>query len=100
MRNSAKIYQLQDLIGKIDEVDKMVKLHASDSSKFMLQQYEAKKEKLLGYLIDELVDSPLRSHYSFKLVLMALKKYYPDLNKKVSSDKNYEELKSIEAVLA
>jgi hypothetical protein len=99
MINQAKILKLQDLINKIDDVDKMVKHHATDSSDFMLRQYEAKKEKLLGYLIDELINSSVRSHYSFKLISMALNKYYPDLNTKVEEDKNYLKLKEIEDVL-
>ncbi len=103
----SKKYQLQDLIEKIDKVDEMVKLHAKNPSKFMLEQYEAKKEKLLGYLIDELVDSKMRSPYSFKLVLMALQKYYPKLMKEKGYKKKAngpspvkEQLKELEAVLA
>lgn len=57
MVTESKKYQLQDLIEKIGEVDKMVKIHSSNPSKFMLEQYKAKKEKLLGYLIDELSTS-------------------------------------------
>ena len=98
--SKSKIYELQDLIEKIDEVDKMIQLHQSNPSKFMLIQYEAKKEKLLGYLIDELVDSKLRSPYSFRLIFLALTKYYPDLVKKpVKDNKHYNELKGLESVL-
>lgn len=69
----------------------------------MLDQYAAKKEKLLGYLIDELVDSKLRSPYSFKIILLALQKFYPELTRKNSSlldDKHYGELKDLESVLS
>ena len=100
--SEAKKYQLQDLVEKIDRVDKMIKFHSSNPSKFMLVQYEAKKEKLLSYLIDELVDAKLRSPYSFKLVFMALNKYYPEIQKKQipAKDKYYQELKTLEPVLA
>lgn len=101
MLKESKKYQLQDLIEKIEGADKMVKLHSSNPSKFMLEQYQAKKEKLLGYLIDELVDAKMRSPYSFKLVILALMKFYPELMKpkKLFQDKHYEELKGLEAVL-
>ncbi len=106
MIKDIKKYQLQDLIEKIGEVDKMIKFHSSNPSKFMLEQYEAKKEKLLGYLIDELVDAKLRSQYSFRIILLALIKFYPQLGKANShtifnkKDKHYGELKNLEAVLA
>jgi hypothetical protein len=99
MKESKK-YQLQDLIEKIEKVDEMVKVHASNPSKFMLEQYEAKKEKLLGYLIDELVDAKIRSPYSFKLIILALIKFYPELmSPKNKKDKHYDELKDLEEVL-
>ena len=104
MLKESKKYQLQDLIEKIQEVDGMIRLHSSNPSKFMLQQYEAKKEKLLGYLIDELVDAKMRSPYSFRLVSLALLKFYPEVtktkSKKILQDKHYTELKALEAVLA
>jgi hypothetical protein len=104
MATESKKYQLQDLIEKIEEVDKMVKLHASNPSKFMRQQYETKKEKLLGYLIDELLDAKVRSPYSFRLIVLALIKFYPETtqpkSKAITKDKHYKELKGLEAVLA
>ena len=107
--SAAKKYQLQDLIERIERVDNMLKLHSSNPSKFMLEQYEAKKIKLLGYLIDELVDAKLRSAYSFRLIAMALAKFYPEFkkenksksaNSKLAKNKNYKELKALETVLA
>ena len=99
----SKIYQLQDLVEKIERVDKMVKLHSDNPSKFMLNQYKAKKEKLLGYLIDELVDTKLRSPYSFRLISLALNKFYPELestnNQNLITDKHYQELMNLEAIL-
>lgn len=100
--NEAKKYQLQDLIEKIDRVDKMILLHSSNPSNFMLDQYKAKKEKLLGYLIDELVDAKVRSPYSFKLILLALNKFYPNLNQFGSTrteEIRYKELRDLEDVL-
>lgn len=105
MLKESKKHELQDLIEKIEKVDKMIKLHSSNPSKFMLEQYQAKKEKLLSYLIDELVDAKIRSPYSFRLIIMALMKFYPELikkeaTKKLSKDRHYQELRGLEAVLA
>jgi ribosomal protein S15P/S13E len=102
MLKGSKKYQLQDLIEKIEEADKMIKAHSKNSSKLMLEQYEAKKQKLLGYLIDELVDAKVRSPYSFKLIYMALHKFYPKLMKSEYKETagTSKELKSLEAVLA
>jgi hypothetical protein len=99
-----KKYQLQDLIEKIERVDAMVKLHKKNPSKFMLEQYQAKKEKLLSYLIDELIDADIRSPYSFKLIVLALMKFYPELQLdkpakgRIKNDNS--ELREIEKVLA
>jgi len=99
MKESKK-YQLQDLIEKIDKVDNMVKLHSGNPSKFMLEQYEAKKEKFLGYLIQELIDAKVRSPYSFWLIFLALKKYYPEIlnpqDQSLLKDKHYKELMPLE----
>lgn len=99
MNNIKKIHELQNLIQRIEDVDEMVKLHSSDSSDFMLSQYQAKKEKLLGYLIDELANSKFPSLERFKLIMLALKKYYPDLNKKTGKGNIQEQLKVLEAEL-
>ena len=102
MLKESKKHRLQDLIEKIGQADDMVKKHSSNPSKFMLEQYEAKKEKLLGYLIDELVDASIRSPYSFKLIQLALKRFYPKLMKPGNNslhNKHYKELKELEAVL-
>jgi len=99
----SKKYQLRDLIEKIGKADEMVKLHSKNPSKFMRSQYEAKKEKLLSYLIDELADAKVRSPYSFKLIYMAIQKYYPQLMKIKTTNKmniDFKDLKDLEAVLA
>lgn len=95
-------YQIQDLIEKIEKVDAMIKLHSSNPSKFMLDQYQAKKEKLLSYLIEELTDSSIRSPYSFRLIVLALKKFYPDIQVKSAPAKkeHAKALKELEKLLA
>ena len=94
-----KKYQIQDLIEKIKRVDRMIKIHSTNPSKVMMEQYQAKKEKLFGYLIDELIQAKVRSPYSFKLIQIAIKKFYPELQVKTatkSRSKNPEIKKLIE----
>jgi len=100
MLKESKINKLQDLIEKINEVDGMVKLHATNPSKFMLSQYEAKKEKLLSYLIDELLNSSIRSAESFRIIMMALLKYYPEFNPSKTGEKNVGAGNDFKALLA
>ena len=54
--------------------------------------------------IKRLVDAKLRSPSSFRLILLALMKFYPELgkpkNEAILQDKHYEELKDLEALLA
>ncbi len=96
----SKKHQLHDLIEKIDRVDQLIKFHSSNPSSFMSEQYESKKEKLLSYLIDELVDSKIRSPHSFRLIFMALLKYYPEISDENSNlRKTNSSLNDLEAVL-
>ena len=101
--NETKKNRLIDLIEKIDQIDKMIALHANNPSKFMLEQYMTKKEKLFGFLVDEFVDAKIRSPYSFRLIMLALKKYYPDItsinNTNLSKEKHYNELMDFESAL-
>lgn len=81
----------------------MVKLHSSNPSSFMFEQYVAKKQKLLGYFINELLSTRvhIQSPQSFKLILLALKKYsHEDLNDNKTGGKNTDdELRDLEALL-
>ena len=54
MENS-KILRLIDLINDIKKVDALIQLHSNlNDSKIITNQYVAKKEKLVSYLINEL----------------------------------------------
>lgn len=94
----SKKRELQNLVQEIQKVDDMIKLHKSNPSKFMLEQYEAKKEKMLVYFIDELASAKPTSPYSFKLILLAIEKFYPDIDRKTQDED--ADLKDLEAVLA
>ena len=94
------MYRLMDLIEEIKNVDSMIKLHSSNATTFMLDQYKNKKEKLISYLIDELVEPDLRSPKSFSIIKKLLEKFYPNLNKEAQEDYHHKELGDLEATLA
>jgi hypothetical protein len=97
---NAKKYKLMDLIEEIKEVNGMINLHSSDTSAMMLAQYKYKKDKLVGYLIDELVDPKVRSPKSMFIIMRVIEKFYPDLKNEALADSNHAELNDLEAVLS
>ncbi len=80
------------LIEEINDTDKMVKLHQSDQTDFMLRQYEARKEKLVSKLIKKLIK--LNHSFKFNLIAMALKKYYPNAESFETNEIKLQEIKS------
>lgn len=96
----AKKYKLMDLIDDIKEVDAMIKLHSADRSAHMLEQYKYKKDKLISYLIDELVDPEIRSAKSMFIIKTVIEKFYPNLISEAQADLDHKELSDLEAVLA
>ena len=100
-------YKVQDLIQQIEEVDKMILFHSTNPSKLMAEQYEDLKKRFLSELIEELMNIQNLSKYSFKLIALAINKYYPELiqtasgKKKDSTkiNKQLREFKELEAVL-
>jgi len=104
---AAQKYKIQDLIEQIEKVDKMILFHASNPSKTSLDQYEYMKKRFLNELIEELMKIQDISKYNFKLIYLAINKYYPELiqtatNKKKDStkiNKQLKELQELEAVL-
>jgi ribosome maturation protein Sdo1 len=97
--DDAKKYRLMDLIDDIKGVDAMLKLHSTDTSAMMLEQYKYKKDKLVSYLIDELVNPEVRSAKSIFIIKKAIEKFYPDLTKEAEADIEHEDLNELEAVL-
>ena len=89
----ADIYKLMDLIEEIKKVDAMILLHQDlDKSKFMVSQYEGRKTKLIGSLIDELVSPPVQSPQSFSLIKLIIEKYYPSNKNMKEFDTDIEKL--------
>ena len=73
-----EIYKLMDLIEDIKKLDELISLHHQmGGSDFVISQYEEKKNKLMGLLIDELASPPVQSTQSYLLIKMLLDKYYP-----------------------
>jgi hypothetical protein len=99
MKN-AKKYRLMDLIDDIKNVEAMIKLHSTDTSAMMLEQYKYKKDKLISYLIDELVEPELRSAKSMLIIKIVIEKFYPNLKKEAQADITHQDLNELESVLA
>lgn len=79
-----QLFNFMDQIEEIKKVDAMIKLHSSlDDSNFMVDQYQERKNKLIGLLIDDLVSPAFRSTQSFFTIKLLLDKFYPELSKNV-----------------
>jgi hypothetical protein len=98
--NSVKKYKLMDLIENIKEVDAMIHLHSKDDSSLMLDQYNYKKDKLIGFLIDELVEPEFRSVKSMFVIKTVIEKFYPNLKNEILNDTNHDDLNELTAALA
>lgn len=94
-----KLYKLMDLIDDIKKVNDMIEIHSNNSSSIMLGQYKGKKDKLVSYLIDELVDADTRSPKSFDIINKLLARFYPNLTKEAEADIYHKELEKLEAAL-
>jgi hypothetical protein len=89
-----------DLIENIKEVDAMIHLHSNDDSSLMLDQYNYKKDKLIGFLIDELVEPEFRSAKSMFVIKTVIEKFYPNLKKEILNDTLHDDLNELTAALA
>ncbi|NBX80809.1 MAG: hypothetical protein EBQ94_10625 [Flavobacteriales bacterium] len=98
--NNVKKYKLMDLIENIKEVDAMIHLHSNDDSSLILDQYNYKKDKLIGFLIDELVEPEFRSAKSMFVIKTVIEKFYPNLKKEILNDTLHDDLNELTAALA
>ncbi len=89
-----------DLIENIKEVDAMIHLHSKDDSSLMLDQYKYKKDKLIGFLIDELVEPEYRSAKSMFVIKTVIEKFYPNLKNEILNDTLHDDLNDLTAALA
>jgi hypothetical protein len=99
-----KVLKLTDLLEDIKEVNQMIIIHSEDShdkvSSFMLSQYIAKRDKLMSYLIDELLAPEMRSPRSFAIISKLLKNHYPNLQNEAKRDVSHNFLEKLELQLA
>lgn len=101
-------YKIEDLIEQIEWSDKMILFHVDNPSRLMPEQYEYRKKLLFNELIEELMKIEDIPNYNFKLIYLAIHKYYPELiqtvpdkeNNNVKINQQFKELKELEAVLA
>ncbi len=95
----SEYYQLLDLLKEIKGVDKMIKLHKADDSNFMLDQYKAKKQKLVSNFIDQLASPLLISTKSIHTIKMAIDRFYGEEMKSYDQQTNNDELAKLELAL-
>jgi hypothetical protein len=75
-----EVLKLMDLIEDIKKLDELIVLsRAKKTSAFVLNQYEAKKIKMIGSIINELANPPIQSIESYLIIKKILNKYYPNI---------------------
>ncbi|MCR8557075.1 hypothetical protein KXD93_05455 [Mucilaginibacter sp. BJC16-A38] len=73
-----KLFQLIDLMEEIKKTDDLISASKKEKTSLLLiNQYQTKKNQLIGSIINELSTPPLQSTQSYLLVKMILEKYYP-----------------------
>ncbi len=76
-----EVLKLIDLIEEIRKLDELIiQSRKKKTSDFVLNQYEAKKLKMIGSIISELANPPIQSMESYLLIQKILNKYYPNLD--------------------
>lgn len=100
MKASNNIYRIQDLLEMIERTDKMIQLHSSEGTSFMREQYEYRKERFMKELLHELTDS----QSNFSVIVLSLKKFYPQLlriaKKERVKKEQQKELKVLQKIFA
>lgn len=83
-----EVLKLMDLIEDIKKLDELISAsRKKKTSDFVLNQYEAKKIKMIGSIINELANPPIQSLESYLLIQKILHKYYPNIaNDELAND--------------
>ena len=97
MKNE-NLYRLMDVLDEIKQIDDLISKHLeltkSDSS-FMIDQYEARKEQLLAYFINELNSSAEYRNFRLSIIKLTMERFYTKSNKNTENqvmDKNLNSL--------
>jgi hypothetical protein len=76
-----EVLKMIDLIEEIKKLDELIQQsRKKKTSDFVINQYEAKKLKLIGSTITELASAPIQSVESYQLIQKILNKYYPNVS--------------------
>ncbi|QEC75420.1 hypothetical protein [Mucilaginibacter ginsenosidivorax] len=76
-----EVLKLIDLIEEIKKLDELItQSRKKKTSDFVLNQYEVKKIKMIGSIINELANPPIQSMESYLLIQKILNKYYPNID--------------------
>ena len=75
-----EVLKLIDSIEDIKKLDELIiQSRKKKTSAFVLNQYEAKKTKMIGSIINELATPPVQSVESYHIIKKLINKYYPDV---------------------
>lgn len=76
-----EVLKMIDLVEEIKKLDELIQQsRRKKTSDFVINQYEAKKLKLIGSTITELASAPIQSVESYQLIQKILNKYYPNIS--------------------
>ena len=78
----------------------MITLHRSDESNFMLVQYKAKKQHLIGHFIDLMVSPSLMSARSMHTIKLVIDKFYGEEIKKMDEQPLHDDLSKLELAIS
>ncbi|WP_184542459.1 hypothetical protein [Mucilaginibacter sp. FT3.2] len=89
-----EVLKLIDLVEEIKKLDDLItQSRKKKTSDFVLNQYEAKKLKMIGSIISELANPPIQSMESYLLIQKILNKYYPNIdNGDLASDSDVSKI--------
>jgi RAB protein geranylgeranyltransferase component A len=81
LMKKVEVLKMIDLVEEIKKLDELIQQsRKKKTSDFVINQYEAKKLKLIGSTITELASAPIQSVESYQLIQKILNKYYPNIS--------------------
>lgn len=81
LMKKVEVLKMIDLVEEIKKLDDLIQQsRKKKTSDFVINQYEAKKLKLIGSTITELASAPIQSIESYQLIQKILNKYYPNIS--------------------